>query len=38
MVEGGPQEPPTMVEGVPGDLLEPLVLPREEGSYPPTPL
>ena len=35
MVEGDPQEPPTLVEGVPGDLLEPLVLeglvPREEG-------
>ena len=34
MVEGDPQEPPTLVEGVPGDL-EPLVLeglePREEG-------
>ena len=32
MVEGDPQEPPTLVEGVPGDLLvlEGLV-PREEG-------
>ena len=31
MVEGDPQEPPTLVEGVPGDL-EPMVLePREEG-------